>query len=155
MIKLSDNLWVGGSDDSLSVADLDVAVAVLNVACDLDRDWRIPSGVTYTQVGLVDGPGNELSDYCAAVLCLKGMLRRNDHVLVYDHDGGRALVVALIYLQLDCGQVRRTPMAWSHWPTWAERFTMSVPPFQDDLPDVHDAHVEAFGKIPWGVLEAL
>lgn len=153
MIQLSDNLWVGDSDDSyLKDAMLDGVDAVLNVAHDLQGKCSWPK-VEYAQVGLIDGPGNEISGYCAAVMSLVALLRRHDVVMVYDHDGGRALVVALMYLNLTFGKYRREPVEWSHWMTWEERLATLT--WIEGLPTPHTAHIEAFNRLPYGVLEAL
>lgn len=155
MIKLSDKVWIGNSLDGAGYDfEFDKIKAILNVAQDLQGLVGWPDGFEYAQVGLIDGPGNEMTAYCAAILCLKTLLQRHDSVLVYDHDGGRAMVVALMYLNLTGGQLRPDPMAWSHWPTWSERVVLSCPRCAG-LPMVHSAHVTAFNKMPWGLIEVL
>jgi hypothetical protein len=159
VIQLTDNLWIGGSDSAYARALIARNIgAVLCVAQDLRGCVGWPE-VEFAQVGLVDGPGNEVADYCAAILALVALVRRYDAVLVVDHDGGRALAVSLIYLNLTLGQYRAHPLAWSHWMTWDERLTATrgqMPMhYPGILPEVHPAHREAFARIPFGVLEAL
>lgn len=152
MIQVDDGLWVGGSTAPKNVGAVK-AGAVLNVAQDLIPPILLP--VEYAQVGLVDGPGNEVSGYCAAVLCLKSLVDRHDCVVVYDHDGGRAFAVALMYLNLKDGQQRPNPLAWSYWPTWREKLAVVSERTAGVLPAVNMAHIEAFDKVPWGLLEVL
>lgn len=154
MIKLTPDLWIGNSADGGSFAAERVA-GVLNVAQDLRGRYGWPA-MEYKQVGLIDGPGNEPVGYCSAVLALVALTRRCSPVAVYDHDGGRALVVCAMYLNLMLGKHRPDPLSWSHWLTWEERLREienGIPGVE--LPEPHPAHVEAFGRLPYGILEAL
>lgn len=159
MIRVADNLWVGGSTAPKNAPAVGAA-AVLCVANDM-RDNNDVFAIEYDQVGLVDGPGNEVTDYCAAMFCLKAMLRRHEAALVYDHDGRRAMVVAAMYLNLVGGQVRPDPMSWSHWPTWIERITIISTYCRDNevvrliASKIDQAHVDIFNKMPWGLIEVL
>lgn len=156
MIQLTDSLWIGDSDDGYVFASSEVVGGVLNVAEDLRGECGWPD-VEYAQVGLVDGPGNEITSYCAAILTLAALLRRHQVVVVYDHDGGRALAVCMMYLNLVGGKYRPHTTAWSHWLTWKERLAhvMTDVRANEVLPQVHTAHKEVFTKIPYGVLEVL
>jgi hypothetical protein len=146
LIRVTDNLWVGNSSDGQK-ADVDI---VFNVAVDLLPKLRYPS-VEYVQVGLVDGPGNPLSAYCGAILTLTSLMEKDKKVLVYCHEGkSRSVVVALMYLNLVGGQRRSNPTAWSHWAMWDEMCVEGL-----DLSKVHPAHIEAFNKMPWGLLEIM
>ena len=122
MIQLTEALWIGNSGDSYNHRFADCgASGVLNVAQDLRGRCSWPD-VEYMQVGLIDGPGNEVVGYCAAIMALVALSRRHEAVAVYDHDGGRALAVAMMYLNLTEGQRRDNPVSWwSRWLTWEER----------------------------------
>lgn len=137
MIRIAENLWVGNSIDG----ELAEVRAVLNVA----RDLRIKRGwpsIEYAQVGLVDGPGNSLSSYVAAVLTLVAMMKTGKDVLVHCHEGkSRSVAVALMYLCLVGGQ------------DWDTRLAGIREHVDVDVPDPHPAHREAFDKIQWGILE--
>lgn len=146
-IRLTDKLWIGCSHDVERIWESSVKFgATLNVAHDLRDPVPYPN-IEHAQVGLVDGPGNELADYCASVICLKMLLRRYERVLVYDHNGTRALVVATMYLTLVGGQRRPDVSGWSRWPTWKESVRLTR--------EVHKAHVQAHDSMPWGLLEVL
>lgn len=156
MLHVEEGLWVGGATDIGNALAVGVK-AILNVAQDLSQPLA-PSWpkVEYAHIGLIDGPGNEIGDYCAAMLFLKALCRRCKKVLVYDHANRRALVVALMYLNLKEGQWRSDHSAWSHWPTWAERTRVVRNRVMVDLPEINEAHIETFDrKIPWGVLAIL
>lgn len=150
MIQLTDKLWCGDSDDAYKVKK----GAILNVARDLIGSHKWP-GVEYAQVGLVDGPGNELSDYVAAVLSILSLLKRHEMVLVYDHDSSRALVVGMMALNLLDGKFRPDPLSWSHWATWEERLADARKRTGAELREPAAAHQQAYGKIPYGLLEAV
>lgn len=163
MIQVADRLWIGYSSD-VEHGNLTGITALLNVAWDLKyhkfdpehkEQERVVQACEYAQVGLVDGPGNLLSSYCSAVLTLRMLLDRHDGVLVYDHDGGRALVVTMMYLNLIEGKYRPDSLSWSHWLTWDERLVWIEERIKLKLSQRHKAHIEAFNKIPYGVLEAL
>jgi hypothetical protein len=155
--EVVDGLWVGDSRGvSNDVADL----AVLNVANDLppyaagayiDGTWS-----EYAHVGLVDGPGNTLAAYCAAVLTLAKLRGQHDHVFVCCHSGSRSMVVTTMYLTLTGGRRRPDVNSWSHWPSWTEQFYEVVKKCGGaELPNIHDAHIVAYRNIPWGLLEVL
>lgn len=137
MIRISDKLWVGDAHD----ADHADVGAILNVARDLlgKRGWPT---VEYAQVGLVDGPGNSISAYCAATLALVDLMRRCQRVLVHCHEGrSRSLAVAVMYLNTTADR---------GWDRWLELLRERV---DADLPDPHEAHKVAFDKINWRLLD--
>lgn len=138
MIRITDKLWVGNSFDERS-AEVD---AVLNVAKDL-RPTRGWPDVEYVHIGLVDGPGNPLSAYCAAVLSLASLLGVGKHVLVNCHEGrSRSVSVAVMYLGLT------TARGWDEvMGQLRERF--------DNLPEPHESHKAAFNRINFGALKSL
>jgi hypothetical protein len=157
MIQLADNLWIGSSNDVKDGKYVGASIrGFLSVAPDLRGRYGWPT-IEHAQVGLVDGPGNEVSDYCAAVLELGALIRRQERVLVYDHDGGRALAVAMMYLCLRRG---RRPAGGSHsnnmhcWCPWDD-LSHELAAAVDDLPAVHTAHKEAYEVMPFSVLEML
>lgn len=144
MTQLTDNIWIGCSADEWHVTlHTDKVDAVLNVAHDYQptRGWK--DGIEYMHVGLVDGPGNEPTAYCAAVLALVSLIKRGKRVLVCCHSGGRAMAVALMYLQ------SMSERGWDGW--WVvlhERVDV-------DLPVPHEAHRAAFEKIVWRLLASI
>lgn len=144
MIKVSHNIWVGDSNiDSLANFRAIKAKAILNVAYDLKGIHGWP-GIEYTQVGLIDGPGNAIESYYAAILALSGLLRRHPKVIVYDHSGGRAMVVTIMYLNLTY-----SCLCWDAW------ISLMQERVEIDLPSVNLAHIESFGKINWTLLREL
>ncbi len=142
MTNITTNLWIGGSFDA-EHGDLKKhgINALLNVAHDLNpsRCWR--EGYLYAQCGLVDGPGNTMAAYHAATLMLASMMAAEKCVLVYDHLGGRALAVALFYLNITG---RR---GWEEWLTLLRER-------HDKVKEPHAAHKEAFNRINWRLMAA-
>lgn len=142
MIQLTDTLFVGSSRDEKH-ADLAATgiTNTLNVAQDLEgtRGWS--RGVESMQVGLIDGPGNTMAAYHAAVLALAALQKRGK-TLIYCHTGGRSLAVAMMYINLT-GRIG--------WDTLLDLFRER----EIDLPALHEAHAIAFSKINFGLLEKL
>ena len=122
-------LWIGNSESEMQAP----GGAVLNVAQDLPsyRGWPSTEAM---HVGLIDGPGNEISAYCAAVLALDALLHRHN-VLVHCHTGGRSLAVVLLYL---CATSDRSWVSWLG--ALEERVDSELPPVnrihQDVIPEV-------------------
>lgn len=105
------------------------------------NNWNADRRTEYMHVGLVDGPGNPLAAYHAAVLALAVLVRRGKYnVLVCDHDGGRALAVVIMYLYL-MGAI----------PSWDEAIER-LRAKEKELPKVHDIHRKAFFQMDWGML---
>lgn len=165
MIRLTDELWIGVSNDAYLEKREQIVkacnnlksvgvTAILNVAHDLRCSLGWPD-FECAQVGIVDGPGNEISGYCAAILALVSLRRKHDKVIIYDHDGGRSLAIALMYLNLVSGKQQPVSMFLGRWLTWGERLLTVDDSVRSLLPKVHPAHIEAFTKIPYGLLEAL
>lgn len=140
MIRLTDNLWIGTSDDEKKVSH-DRITAVLNVAHDMTGTHGWADGIEYMQVGLIDGPGNPIAAYHAAVFALVTLLKRHD-TLACCHTGGRAMAVALMYLHLTGGR------------GWDGRIELLKERVEDELPVPHEAHKEAFHKMNWRLLTA-
>lgn len=152
MIRLTEGVWIGASSCLVNVRAAGIG-GVLNVAVDLNGEQGWPD-VEYAQVGLVDGPGNETTDYCAALLALVALVRRHENILVYDHNGGRALAVGLMYLSLMESKRVVHPTFMGCRLGWGQvldvvRIYTGMP-----LPSPHTAHAKAFEKIPFGLLEA-
>lgn len=141
MIQLANRLWIG--DSAVTGRDLmaEGVGAVLNVAQDL-RGYVGWPDVEYMQVGLVDGPGNPLSSYYAAVLALGSLLKRHG-ALVFCHTGSRSVVVAAMYVNVGmcC--------------TWDRMVTMLSEKVDEDLPTPHEAHIKAFGEMDWKQLRKI
>lgn len=146
MIKLLDDrrrvggvalggVWIGCSADE-NQGDLDKPDigAILNVAQDYDstRGWK--HGFESMRVGLVDGPGNELCAYIAAVLALHALCKRHN-ALVCCHTGSRSLAVTLMYVQA---------LTAAPWDRALQAFTEKV---DDELPAVKDVHREAAVRV--------
>lgn len=143
MIKISNNLWIGNSDDERH-GDLDNRgiTAVLNVAYDMDttRSWQ--DDIETAKVGLIDGPGNHLSTYCAAIITLASLLRRRT-VLVCCHTGGRSAAVVIMYLALT------NRLDWDGIIELLAEKGVNMGQFP--LPD--QSHYQAFNKLDWNLLE--
>ncbi len=152
MITIDDKVLVGDSDDGHLEDDRDIS-AILNVAHDLGGKLCWPD-VEYAQVGLIDGPGNEVVAYTAALLTLVTLTRRHDLVLVYDHSGSRALAIGIMYLSLVGGKVAER-VDFMRRRGWEEIIGEIIARSSESLPRLHKAHVEAFNKVPFGILEAL
>ncbi len=139
MMKFTDGLWVGSSDAWMNAKGLGID-AVLNVAYDLKGGVSWPD-MEYMQVGLIDGPGNPLAAYHAAILALVTLFERWKKVLVHCHMGrSRSVAVALMYLSLTCGK---------GWDWWMVHLNKEV---GIDVPEPHNAHREAFNKMNWRLL---
>ena len=151
MNRMNGVIIAGDSDDSYSFVKMQVG-GVLNVSHDLCgfKECNYPE-IEYMQVGLIDGPGNEVIGYCSAILSLVVLARRHKLVGVYNHGGGMAFAVSAMYLNLVSGKFRADSTKWSHWMTWNERIKEigEIPTF-----DIHTVHIEAFSKIPYGLMEA-
>ena len=143
MIRLTDDIWIGDSADE-QVADVESSsiLAILNVAQDMHstRGWR--DGVESAHAGLIDGPGNTLSAYYAAVLMLHSLVERR-RVLVCCHSGGRALAVTAMYMNLTADR------------DWDELISVLRERVDPELPEVNPAHRGAFDEMNWGLLRGM
>ena len=157
MIKLTEDMrrvggvalggiWIGDSTDEASVHldSVDIG-AILNVAQDMvtTRDWS--QGVESMHVGLIDGPGNEVAAYCSAVLALHALLKRHN-TLVCCHVGGRALAVAIMYLNAAEGAPYK---AWDHW------LAMLGERVDQELPTPNDVHRNRYVSVDWHSLTTI
>ena|ERR1019366_6161963 len=145
MTKITPDIWLGDSKDAES-ADLkkDGIGAMLNVAHDLQckRGWS--DGIEYAQCGLVDGPGNTMASYHAALLKLCALVCGGRKTLVVDHvAGGRAVAVAIMGLHA----MRR--MGWAHWLKEIAKALAKVDEQGFSCVEVHPKHKEAFDRINW------
>jgi hypothetical protein len=146
VIKLTETIWIGNSADERSAGLCDMGIKnVLNVAHDLDGTRGLTDGVEYAQVGLIDGPGNPLSAYYAAVLTLNTLQERGP-TLVVCHDGCRALTVAIMYLNTKNGTA---DIAWGRWLRLLSERVETV------LPNPNNAHQEAFQSMKWKTLASI
>lgn len=145
MIKITEKIWIGDALDEQHV-DLQASEinGILNVAHDMQctRGWT--HGVEYAQVGLIDGPGNSIQTYCAAVLALGALLKRRDRVLVCCHSGTRSLVIAVMYIN--------AVVPGRKWDNLVELIQERIG-LGLDTPD--RAHLLAFENIPWSLLAKL
>lgn len=143
MIKVYDNIWIGNSNDERRISRLSPTInCVLVAANDLIPFNNYKKDIEYMQVGLIDGPGNPLAAYHAAVLALLVLTKRHlgeARVLVCDHDGGRSLAITVMYLYL-------FGLAPS-WDECIERLGRG-----QKLPDVNPAHRNAFFEMDWGMM---
>ncbi len=137
MLKLIDNLWIGNAVDEGKAKFMPVGVtALLNVAQDLRAGHGWDDGVEYMQVGLIDGPGNLLVSYYAAILAVNSLIQ-NHQLMIYSHGESRSLAVALMYLSA----ISRHG--------WDELLVMLQERVEETLPEVHEAHKTAFNKLDW------
>lgn len=156
MIQLTDSIWIGDSIDERDADLLPLEIgAILNVSNDLQSTRGWGDGVEYMQIGLVDGPGNMLAMYCAAVLGLSSLLGRYDGVLVTGHDFSRAVAVVIMYLILNTGRKSEHPSMMHRWSTWDSVLSWLREKTDIQLLDPHQAHKEACDTLPFGLLEKL
>lgn len=143
MIEVAKNLCVGDSADEAHIARCRPPICgVLVVAHDMvpTNDWR--DKIEYMHVGLVDGPGNPLAAYHAAVLALVAMVKRipERRVLVCDHDSGRSFAVVIMYLYL-----------LGEGPSWDEVIErLKVKGVK--VPSINEVHRRAFFLMDWGMM---
>lgn len=134
MPRLTETLWMGGA-----ITVVPGVQSILNVAQDLRGEAGWPD-VDYMQVGLIDGPGNTVAAYHAAVLALVALQKRAT-TLVMCHGGSRSMSVCLMYLNL--------VVAERGWDGWIELLSERV---DGDLPVPHPAHRDMFNKLNWKLL---
>ena len=148
MTKITEMIWLGNSHDA-EHADLNAngIGAILNVAHDLEgkRGWR--DGVEYAQCGLVDGPGNTMASYHAAVLKLAALVRGGRRTLVHCHKGqSRSPAVVIMYLNLE------QKLGWDHWRNVIAELRSEVNE-GEEFP--HEEHKRAFNKLNWRLLSSV
>lgn len=152
-------IWVGDSTDEMDGYLVESGIgAVLCVAQDMTQVRCWDDGVEAMKVGLIDGPGNDVSAYCAAVLALHTLLARHS-VLICCHTGSRSVVVAAMYLHLIgwFGLDAKTPTLMFDRFTVPSTLGKRLATIEKDviysvekwMPTVHKAHSEAFDKMPW------
>lgn len=153
MTPLTDRIAIGDHYDEMYEYRKPQQIGILNVACDLPRR-QSSSVIEYMHVGLIDGPGNTIAVYCAAILALDVLLNRRKYVLICCHGSSRPLAVAVMYLTLKGGKVTERTFL-HHWRTWDEVLEGLRKSTEMELPEPHGAHKEAADKIPYGLLEQL
>lgn len=145
MTKITEMIWLGNSSDA-EHADLAAngIQAILNVAHDLEgkRGWH--DGVEYAQCGLVDGPGNTLASYHAAVMKLLALTRGGRRTLVYCHEG-RSQSVAVAIMALHVGGERQ---GWDGW-------LKIIREKKDEVVTPHEEHRRAFNRMNWRLLSSV
>lgn len=143
MIKITNTIWIGDSDDEKKAEEnFPLVDSVLIVAHDMNPTHEWDDGFEYMQVGLIDGPGNPLAAYHAAVLALVTLAKRGK-VLVCDHDGGRALAVVIMYLYMR-----------GDGPSWDEAIER-LKARRGILPFIDPMHRKAFFLMDWGMLQCV
>lgn len=144
MIRVYDGIWIGTAlEANCAAIQFNDLSGLLNVAHDLQCSVGWNNDIEYMQVGLVDGPGNMHSAYYAGVLALSALRGRHKNVMVYCHGGGRSLAVVVMYLQT---KVRR------RWHEWYDLIRERI---DVDLPEVNQAHIDAFEKLNWNSLSKI
>ena len=99
--QITSKIYIGNSFDAATVTP-EIVEASLNVAIDLDV--VNPNKIKLYKVGMVDGPGNDPGVFIAAILCLDGMARKYNKILVHCHEGkSRSVIVASTYLSISTG----------------------------------------------------
>ena len=142
MIRIDQGLWIGVGLETNHAAAYSIT-GLLNAAHDLQCSVGWNDNIECMQVGLIDGPGNLHSAYYAAVLSLSVLHKRHKNVMVYCHEGSRALAVAIMYLQT---KARRR---------WHEWYNLVRERIDVDLPEVNKAHIDMFDKLNWNLLNKL
>lgn len=142
MTQLTDNIWIG--DSSVSWRDVRASKidGVLNVAQDLRGIMGWPD-VEYMQVGLIDGPGNPATSYCAAALALSALIGRHKRILVCCHTGSRSMAVVMMYLNIAAGH------------SWDGLLALLRERVDADLPIPNAAHRAAFDGMDWRLLASI
>lgn len=139
---ITDEVYIGGATE-LDRVDPHKIGAILNVAQDLRcmpvHGWPY---FEYMQIGLVDGPGNQVCTYISAVLALRTLTSRNK-TLVCCHEGGRSLAVSIMYMELSFKK---------GWNAWVEVFEEHA---GINLPIPNEIHRKAFDKIDWEALRSI
>jgi hypothetical protein len=143
--KITDYIWVGNSEDeksALRLAQFDVIDSVLIVANDMWYSSGLASNRWLQQmhVGIVDGPGNMLVTYHAAVLALASLVAQGHRVMVCCHSCSRSLAIVIMYQYL-----------MGDGPSWDEAVERLKVIF-NKMPELHEAHRRAFYVMDWGML---
>ena len=151
MTEITRMIWLGDSSDA-EHADLRAAGigAILNVAHDLQgrRGWH--DGIEYAQCGLVDGPGNTMASYHAAILKLAALVTGGRKTLCHCHEG-KSQSVAVVVCVLHLLEGRR---GWDHWrKVVVEKVAASGREIPDDKP--HPEHRAAFNRLNWRLLASV
>ena len=154
MIKVADDqrkvggvalggIWIGSApEEQLGIRrEYDIG-AILNVAQDLSstRGWE--HGIEAMHVGLIDGPGNELCAYYAAILALHALLKRHN-TMICCHGGWRSLAVVMMYMSVTTGH------------TWDELLSMLRERTDYDLAEPSAVHRDVFNKLDRYLLKKL
>ncbi len=151
MTEITPRIYLGDSHDA-EHADLRKhgIGAILNVAHDLvgRRGWS--DGIEYAQCGLVDGPGNTMASYHAAILKLAALVVGGRKTLCHCHAGeSRSVSVIIAVLHLLDGR-----RGWDHWrKVIVDKVAASGREISDDKP--HTAHREAFNRLNWRLLSSV
>ena len=145
MTKITEMIWLGGSYDA-EYADLraDNIDAILNVARGLhvERGWS--NDVEYAKCGLVDGPGNTMTSYYAAVLKLAALVRNGLRTLVCCREGqSRSPAIVIMYLNV------QKQYGWDYWRMILADLGSRV---KEGKQFPHEAHRQAFDRIDWQLL---
>lgn len=158
---MTDNLWAGDNYDAEhETKNLKWLKCMLNVSSDMHIK-RIVDGITYAQCGLIDGPGNLLAAYHAAVLMLHNLLSKGPTMVVDPEGTTRPVVIAIMYLHLT------QRMGWDHWlgiirEKYKKGFTRTV--IEDGIEKniqissacaLSDAHKSAFNRTNWRLLSTV
>ena len=144
LTKITDCLWIGNSTDAVK-ADLhgNGISALMNCAHDLEGERGWNDHVEYAQCGLVDGPGNTMMAYHAAVMKLAALVMGGRKPLVYDHEGhSQSVAITICVLHILNGR-----RGWDYWRSFIVERGHELP---DDKP--HPEHLTAFNRINWRVL---
>lgn len=130
MNQITDNIWIGDSHDARNAEALRAAgiTAILNVAHDL-RDVLGWPEFHLAHCGLIDGPGNRLEHYVAAVNQLIAFIKDGHRVLIHCHAGhSRSVSVAIMYLD------RESKFGWEHWRAYIRERRPTMLPHDPNPP---------------------
>jgi protein-tyrosine phosphatase len=93
MTQISERLFIGSKEDQ----PFSHHTCVLSLASDLFVLYH--EKLEYSQIGLIDGPGNQLSMIAVAPCVLRQLLERHESVMLICHGGtGRSGLVAALYM---------------------------------------------------------
>lgn len=90
MDYIDSNIFLGNASDAMNIDGLrkENIKTVFNVAIDLHHQPPIQQrDISFLKIGLIDGPGNSLSTFAAAVSALSSVQKLQQNILIHCHEG--------------------------------------------------------------------